>query len=97
MASLPRFTLVRATLAYILCASLDTHGKGATTPDPLPAGCSPIVPLREQDQALNQYYRELMDRLRDPSRAQLRHAQRAWLKDRDLRCDLDPMARHRER
>lgn len=55
------------------------------------------MPLREQDQVLNQYYRELMDRLRDPSRVQLRHAQRAWLKDRDLRCDLDPMARNRER
>ncbi|MCI0620138.1 MAG: lysozyme inhibitor LprI family protein, partial [Acidobacteria bacterium] len=56
----------------------------------------PVVPLREQDQVLNEYYRELMDRLRDPRRSQLRPAQRAWLKDRDLRCDLDPTARDRE-
>lgn len=45
-----------------------------------------------QDVLLNRAYKELMATLEDDRKTQLRNAQRAWIKYRDLNCDfyLDP-------
>ena len=44
---------------------------------------------KKADVVLNQVYRQLMAMLDDEEKAQLKEAQTAWLKYRDLNCDFD--------
>ena len=46
-----------------------------------------IGELREADAGLNEAYGRLRDGLDEPARRKLRDEQRAWIKERDARCD----------
>jgi len=56
---------------------------GATTMDMI--GCITAENQR-QDAGLNKAYKALMAQLPPPRKAQLQHAQRAWIKYRDANC-----------
>ncbi|WP_313950460.1 lysozyme inhibitor LprI family protein [Accumulibacter sp.] len=53
--------------------------------------------LRDSDATINSSYKELMGRLNEGDKANLRQAQRRWIKDRDAACQLDTKESNRER
>jgi uncharacterized protein YecT (DUF1311 family) len=53
--------------------------------------------LRESDIKINASYQELMKKLNETDKTNLRLMQRAWIKDRDMACQLDNKESNRER
>jgi uncharacterized protein YecT (DUF1311 family) len=53
--------------------------------------------LRDSDKRINAVYKELMGRLDDTGKNDLRNVQRAWLKARDKACELDSKESDREK
>lgn len=53
--------------------------------------------LRDSDAKINSSYKELMGKLNESDKANLRQAQRNWIKDRDANCQLDSKESNRER
>jgi uncharacterized protein YecT (DUF1311 family) len=53
--------------------------------------------LRESDARINASYKELMGKLGDSDKTDLRQAQRAWIRERDSVCQLDTRESNRER
>lgn len=53
--------------------------------------------LRDSDAKINSSYKELMGKLNESEKANLRQTQRAWIKDRDAICKLDTKETNREK
>jgi uncharacterized protein YecT (DUF1311 family) len=53
--------------------------------------------LRHSDDKINSSYQELMSKLDDPVKAELRRSQRAWIKERDSDCGTDTRETDREK
>ena len=53
--------------------------------------------LRDSDSKINSSYKELMGKLDESEKANLRQAQRTWIKDRDSVCQLDTKEKNREK
>src|SRR5882724_4164682 len=53
--------------------------------------------LRDSDEKINSSYKELISTLNESDKANLRTAQRAWIKDRDSTCQLNTKESNREK
>jgi uncharacterized protein YecT (DUF1311 family) len=53
--------------------------------------------LRDADAKINSSYKELMGKLKESDKVNLRQTQRNWIKDRDAVCHLDSKESNRER
>jgi uncharacterized protein YecT (DUF1311 family) len=86
-----------AIFFVLLCtlASGGVFGQGTKKSDPCPKAQSQAEmndcagrAYKAADATLNQVYRQLVAMLADEEKSQLKEAQAAWLKYRDLNCDF---------
>jgi len=73
----------------VACCSFNANAQGCKHPETqLAMNRCAARDYREEDTRLNKTYRALMSKLEEVRRDSLRQVQVAWLKFRDLQCDL---------
>jgi len=95
MKNLTHKRMVAVALTFISCGAFAIECDNPKTSVET-AGCLEVE-LRDADASINDSYKQLMAKLDEPAKLELRTTQRAWIKERDAICTLNTKENDREK